>query len=409
MAGGHVAAESETTRTSPAPARWLPASLLRDERLPLVGQAVAIWALTRAGFVVVSFVALLWADRTNASGRGLLGQWVEWDASWYLGIARDLPHLFTVSFFPVYPVLVAAVTAVVGAQHQPLAGLLVSNGAMLIGIVCVARLGFAETKRGDSALGAVRAAVAYPLAYTTFAPLSEGVFFTLVVVALLASRLPIWWLAALSGSLAAMTRPTGVILAPVLLLEYASQAGWFAKNRTSPRLHGQALIGGAALFAAPVAGLALVMFGEWLSTGDPLRFAHIQQSFWHHQFLPPWESVRLFIDHWYAPTAQYDLMVIDGLAILGFGALTLASVTKVPMSFTVFMLLLLATTVAAPIPNYPDVYASAARYLVVAIPVFLVIGRYIARHPALDFFIVGTGFLLQGLFAVHFIEGRWVS
>jgi hypothetical protein len=388
--------------------RWLAASRAGDERLWLLSAAVGIWALTRVMFVVVSYIALLWADHSHASGHGIVGQWVEWDATWYLAMAGDVRHVFTVSFFPLYPLVVAAVTAVIGPNHRPLAGVLVANIAMLIGAVCMALLGFAESKRVNSALGAVRAALAYPLAFTTFAPMSEGLFFALIAAALLASRLRMWWLAALSGLLAAMTRPTGVILAPVLLVEYGVQSGWLGRHRSLRGLARQ-LAGGAALFAAPLAGLAVVMFGEWLSTGDPLLFGHIQQSFWHHQLLPPWESVRLFIEHWYAPTAQYDLMVIDGVAILGFGAVTLASIKVLPMSFTAFMLLLLATTVAAPIPNYPDVYASAARYLIVGIPVFLVIGRYTARHPALDFFVVGAGFLLQGLFALHFISGLWVS
>ena len=374
---------------------------------------------TRLTFGVFSVLAAEWADHHATEGRDLIGvtgfgpveQWVQWDAVWYQFLAAHLDQLVKSSFFPLYPLLIASVTSLVGPHQRPLAAVIVANGAMLVGLVALALLGLSIWRRNDAAFGGVRAAIAYPLSFMTFAPMSEALFFALVCVALLAARRRIWWVAAVAGLLAALTRPTGIILGPVLFVDYLSQAGWFrafADRRAPSRLSLRPIVAALCVGLVPVAGLGGFMLAEWRATGDPLLFAHIQQTLWHHQLMAPWQSAALLIDN-FRHGVQPGLILLDGLAILGFGGVMVVAVKQLPAALTLFMALLLITTVLTPVPTNPDLFVSAARYLGAGIPVFLVVGRYMARYPTLDLCLVASGFLLQGVFAFRFVQGFWVS
>ena len=52
--------------------------------------------------------------------------------------------------------------------------------------------------------------------------------------------------------------------------------------------------------------------------------------------------------------------------------------------------------------------AAAGRYLLPAMPLFLLLGRWVRRWPTLDTLLIGGGFALQAIFTAYFLTGGYV-
>ncbi len=159
--------------------------------------------------------------QTNASMRRYASL-TAWDASWYRDIARhgyDLQHAREgLRFFPLFPLVARVVSWVPG----------VSAGAAVVVVANVAAfaLGFAlyalvvqERHDGVLARRAVYLVYLVPSAFVLVMGYSEALFMTATVVALMTLRGRRWWVAALAGLVAGLTRPVGILLAVPALVE----------------------------------------------------------------------------------------------------------------------------------------------------------------------------------------------
>jgi hypothetical protein len=144
-----------------------------------------------------------------------------WDASWYRDIAR-VGYSGVASdglrFFPLYPLLGRAVSWFPGAS----AGF----GVLLVANVSALALGFAvhalvmqERDDTDLARRAVWLVYLAPPAFVLVMGYAEATFMTFAAITLLGLRSRRWWLAAVFGFLAGLTRPVGVLLAVPALVE----------------------------------------------------------------------------------------------------------------------------------------------------------------------------------------------
>jgi hypothetical protein len=257
----------------------------------------------------------------------------------------------------------------------------------------------------------MRLAVVYPLAFFLATPYTESLFLALAASALLCARRGSWRWAALWALLAALTRPTGVILFFPLLWECGRQRGWWRREwwRTgewhtllrSPR----ALLDSAlAVGAVPLAIGAYAIFCG-LRFGDPLAFVHAE-AYWNHTAEPLWLVPRTIVGSVVrarAGTYWQARVLLDLLPVLVFAAVTLAAIRRTPFAFTLYMAGLLYLCVFSPVNTVPDPWVSAGRYLVVAAPAFLTLARWLRTRPALDTAVVYIGSLVQSVCLIAFI------
>lgn len=398
----------------------------------------------------------------------LLASWRHWDAQWYIHIAQwgywtDQPT----AFFPLYPILIKTATFVVG-QHWTLAALLVSNLGSLVAFAGVGLLAAHEDGSEAAAWRAIRVAVAYPLAFFLVAPYTEGLFLGFSALALWGARRGTWGWAALWAFLAGLTRPTGVILIPALAWEFGRQHGWWARIGAAARarwqqrawraLPGQAralaqadawrdawrslrlwwerdtpwrewswwraggwwhdrrsrslALGGLAVGAVPIAILTYMSFLE-LRFRHPLLWLHAQTLFWRRDSMPVISAVGGAIGQVFSmpPWTYWQAReLVDLGPVLVFGLLTLLNIRKMPFAFTLFMLGLLYLAVNAPVLDSPDpdMLISAGRFLVVAAPMFVLLGRWTEHRPWLDLLLVSGGFLVQAVLAGFFLANGWL-
>jgi Gpi18-like mannosyltransferase len=189
------------------------ARILASETTPswriAAAEALGIWLATRVILLLVTYftgvvnshdsphTAHGYVVGTQTAGQ-LLGNWVRWDAEWYIKISR-LGYFSdqATAFFPLYPLLIAGLTALAGDFYRAGIAMLIANLFSLAAFVGVGLLAAHELGAAHAAR-AVLVLAAYPLAIFLAAPYTEALFVTFAVFTLLWARQGRWKLAASS-------------------------------------------------------------------------------------------------------------------------------------------------------------------------------------------------------------------
>lgn len=204
---------------------------------------------------------------------GPLGLWDQWDARWYIGIARD-GYQFTIhgkpalAFFPLLPLLIKAAmsTGLTGAA----AGVLVCNAAFL-GALFYLRALVRREWDDDIARRAVWLLALFPTAFFTFAPYTESLFLLGAIGSLYHARRGRGLAAGLWAAVAILSHSTGIILLPAIILA----------------LHPCRVRAWASALVAPF--VALGAFAMYLVAHHvPLSAPLSAQAVWHRSLTFPW-------------------------------------------------------------------------------------------------------------------------
>jgi hypothetical protein len=345
---------------------------------------------------------------------GLLQVWSQWDTGWYLLISRiGYFEPRAANFFPLYPALIGAIAFVLGDGQGPIwtggdilrlvIALVVANAGALVGFVAIALL--ADETQSESLEGprrALRVAAAYPFALFWAAAYTEGPFFGLAGLTLLFARRGAWRWAALTGCLAALTRPVGLALLPAMAWEYGRQHGWWTRQWRA-NVHIADLPGALLAVGAVPAGFAIYATFLWIRFGDPLLFLHTQLTYWHHQAWPIWSTLgEAFVRAAHGGAGAENL---DLAAWLVVAVITVLAVRRLPFAFTLYTATLLYLAISTPLPTESNLILSTGRYLTAAIPAFLAVAMWVRGRPWLEFWVVSIGFLLQAVLTLDFLQG----
>jgi len=360
----------------------------------LARYALAVFALSRLGFVLLTVAALRFLRPNGGGVSTFVDAWARYDATYYARLARDgyqasVP--WREAFFPLQPLLTRIVMPLVGGNIY-VAGMVVSNLCFLVALL---GMGALAVRFADERLA--RRAILYLTLFPTglffFAGYADSLFLAAAIWCLVATRNRAWWLAGVLGMLAALTRQMGLFLALPFVYEYASATGWQLRSVRSSAAWGLLIPGG------------LVLFMAWLSysTGDPLGFVHAER-FWQHATSAPWATlIRALqvLPHQPDRTILFkdcvDLAAVVLFAVLIVAGVRLLSRGDTAYSAAIWLLALIYPTAAWPLQ-------SDARYLALAFPCFLVLAWW-GRHPRVHAVIAVTSCLLLALMAQYYVRG----
>lgn len=254
-----------------------------------------------------------------------------WDCGWYLSIAshgyqsapfdRIVPGQANWAFFPLYPLLVRAVAAVIAA---PQAAGVAASGFCALGLAAACTW-YARRTRPDSPVWLWPLLLAaWPFGFYWQAIYTESLYGLLAVFALSALRREQLLAAAVLTGLLSATRPTGILLS--VWVAGCSVARGLRRFRTTPRPD-MLRLAADVLLPASVAPLGLAAYGAFLGwkLGDPLAFSHVVQVAWHRSLGNPLVNLAasLHVSQWATPAfwSQPPGTVLDGAAALaGLGA-----------------------------------------------------------------------------------------
>jgi len=317
-----------------------------------------------------------------------------WDAPHYEAIAKnwyantgDAANFIV--FFPLYPILIRLLT--IDFNYSSLSALIVSNVCSLIAFFYLYKL--AKLEFNDSvAVKAVLFLSVFPTAYFLSVPYTEGLFFALVIASIYYSRLGKWQFAGLIGLFAALTRIAGLILLPVILVEYFHQRGWKPRKTDVNILW---------IF------LTLVGFLIYLNiniqvTGNPFTFMTVEATHWNNR-IDPWSGLTAAYS--WARTASYPSNITVGIAPLVFAVFGLLMVgvslwRRLRLVYTVYMALFWALAVST------SWWISVPRYVMSMFPLFILLGA-LTRNKAVNVVIALASGALLCYFTVFFALGWW--
>ncbi|HEV8673406.1 MAG TPA: mannosyltransferase family protein [Methylomirabilota bacterium] len=293
-----------------------------------------------------------------------LATWVRWDAWWYLNVVErgywfDPEGKSNVAFFPLFPLAIKGLTALIG--NQVVAGLLVANAAAVAAVVAL----WYWVREQAGPVAAERAALwllVFPFSFFFHTIYAEGLFFLLVTLGFIGAGRRQWLRAGVWGALAAATRPMGVLLFPAFV------AGLLRDWR-----------GGRAPKRADVVGVLLVPLGFGLyagylgiAFGNPLAFWDAHAAGWNVR--AQWDLAGYWRETYWiltrGPRIQAYTQLLDSLRIilpLLFMALTIAAfrwLGPVPGFYT-------GATVVVGVLFAPE---SVGREFLAAVPAFGVAG-----------------------------------
>ena len=390
--------------------------------LPVVLSAAGMWLATRIAYGVFTYFAIVLNPPGVAHARSLIQSWDQYDTHWYLLISR-LGYFdpSASAFFPLYPGLVGGVSALLGHAHGPvwpafdgvrlLVALGIANVFTLAGFIGLALLAVHEYGEERTASLAVLAAAAFPFAFFFAAAYTEGPFLAAAVFTFYFARRGEWKWAAVAGFMAGLTRLTALALVLPLAWEYGRQHGWWNRRGGGRFKLPTALEALAVIGAAPVA-IALYSAFLWQRFGQPLIWLKIQTAGWHRQTIPVWLTAAklghrlLTFPPFSGAEAQLLLNLLPLLLCL---LVVLFAFRQIPFAFILYTLGLCYLSVSSPILSKDELIESTGRFLTVAIPVFLILARWIQRWPVIGQTWVSAGLFIQAVLMTGFFAGRWVG
>lgn len=331
----------------------------------------------------------------------------QWDGLWYRELAdhgypNHVLHIqSTLGFFPLYPLLVWAVSHafVVPIAHWQIlsttvAGVLVAGVGGAVATVLVQRLA-AGWWGEEVARRAVLIFCLFPGSVVFSMVYAEGIMLPLAAGCLLALQRRRWLLAGALAGLATATEPQGLVLVIVCAVSAAVEL----------RRHG--LSGRRALLApalAPVgaAGFAIYL---WIWTGSPFASLIAQRDGWSERtdglalvHLAENLGDQISLRHFNHPTIDLNLVVGLGGAIVLIVLLGLVARNWREMSLEA----ILYTLGIAWLGMTSEFVPPMPRLLITAFPAIMVVARYV-RGRAFAVLLWVNGVALVGLSALTFI------
>jgi hypothetical protein len=324
-----------------------------------------------------------------------------WDTGFYLSIAQDGyrfqgVELPSVAFFPLLPLLIRAFTWLLG--DPLLAGVVIANLALFSASVFLYLL--AAREWGGAVAGrAVWYLLVFPTSFFGSAIYSESLFLLAAVLALYLARQRLWGGAALAGMLAALSRLTGLLVAPLLLGEW-----WLQRRDSSGRA---SLAGLFAALAVPLGTGAYMLYLN-LAFGDPLAFLHGSAA-WGRVLRSPWVTVAELIQAppggWASALAAGQLPLDNWLDlgfVLFFLVLGVVLLTQRRWGEGFFV------TFGALLPLSTALLMSQRRYVWVLFPTYILLARW-GGNPLVDRVILVLSAIGLGLFTALFANWYWVG
>jgi len=371
-----------------------------------------VFVVTRLGVLIVAYLAVpLLLDAPSPPPYHLRGTEnilldvlaSRWDTGFYISIVEEgykfqgVP-LPSVAFFPLLPLLMAAITPLVG--DAAVAGIVVSNLALLSTAVFFYRL-VAENWLQKVADRAVWYLLIFPMAFYGSAIYTESLFLLVTIAAYYFARRGQWRYSVPFAVAATLCRLVGIIIVPMLLLEWWRQ--WRVKDgRKRPSLWALLVPASAPL------GLASYMAYLWYIFDDPLAFAHASAA-WGRVPQSPFVTVASLLQR---PSAGWLNAFITGQIhfdnwidftfVTVFLILGIVLLVKRRYAEAVFVLL------GVLIPFSSGLLMSQRRYMWVLFPAFTLLAEW-AVHPWVDKLVTAVSLPLLALFTALYANGYWVA
>lgn len=321
---------------------------------------------------------------------------VRMDSYWYAGIAQHgyayhVGKLASIAYFPLYPLLIKGVSILAGNTY--VAGMIISTVCLFLAVWALQHWLDGRGMGASSAL-VVGLMLCFPVGFFWASMYTESLFLALTLATFVFFERERFLAASLCAFLAVLCRPTGLILAPVLMLMALSRLRNLRTERVGAdpvSSERNPLIIWLPTIAGPVAYGCFSAY-QWVAFGNLLATVNADQQ-------PPFSrNLGQALSDLALHRPGFPSWYLAGLLVLGL--LFLAVVPLVYRRFGAPYALFAALAVLFPMSTG---LVSLERYVLVDFPVFAAVG--LARRRMVPVGLAAFGFYFSlGLMAL-FIAG----
>jgi hypothetical protein len=341
----------------------------------------------------------------------LLTSWNHWDAANFTRIAQyGYQTIYDTAFFPLFPLLIKCIAFLFGNNGYIAIGMILSNLALLGALFVLYQI--ATDMLGEQ-IG--RRTLLYlcifPTAFFFFAAYNESLFLFLTASSFLAIRRQKWWLAAILGFFAALTRAAGLLLVIPFLYElWISRDSIITSNQNTFHKILSAISRALPLLIIPLGTLIYCLYC-WKLFQNPLAFAAVQ-SHWDRHTTWPWVGIltslrELLLIQPFGSFFEVHLL-LDLAATISFIALAILGWRKLRMSYNIWIVLLLFFMLISPAIAQHDVLVSNQRFILEMFPAFITLAMLGVKYPRLHLGLLIAFPFLQATLAMLFVLNRWM-
>jgi Gpi18-like mannosyltransferase len=381
--------------------RWL----LRWTAIGFVANKVLVLAATGIG------MRHLFAAQSSSGFLHYLfvKNFIQWDSDWFTGIATSGYTIKATAFYPLYPLLIRAVSEVLRISVEA-AAVLISTVCFVLGIYFFLKLVLLDVDR-PRAVRTMLLLVLFPTAFYFSAAYTESLFLLLTVLTLYALRRSRWGRAGVYGGLAAVARNTGIALGLPFLIEYFQE--WWRRPRPRPRPWSALwvlLVGGGT-------GAYLVYL--WATFGSPFVFVHAESQYGRGR-LVPWLTLYRGFKHnlgWFDGlrlSLHQDWSSIYYTTQLFFPIVAIVVLVAMfplfrRMRWSYWVILLYSIVAPLTVPanvKVIDYFVGFSRYMLIVVPLFIGLERLLKGRWLFWGYLALSTFLLLVLtwgFAGHHV------
>jgi len=375
-----------------------------------VGTRVLLVLVTYIGFILFPVPPHVYpVSAVNISA--LLTSWNHWDAANFTRIAQyGYQTIYDTAFFPLFPMLIGGIAFLFGNNGYIAIGMILSNLALLGALFVLYQI--ATDILGEQ-IG--RRTLLYlcifPTAFFFFAAYNESLFLFLTASSFLAMRRQKWWLAAILGFFAAMTRTAGVLLVIPFLYElWISRESIISSNQNTFHKILSTISRALPVLIIPVGTLIYCIYC-WKVFHNPLAFAAVQ-SHWDRHTTWPWVGIlsslrELLLIQPFGSFFEVHLL-LDLAATISFIALAILGWRKLRMSYNIWIVLLLFFMLISPAIAQHDVLVSNQRFVLEMFPAFITLAVLGVKYPRIHLGLLIAFPFLQATLALLFVLNRWM-
>ncbi len=365
--------------------------------------ALVVFLITRV--VVFTWAALsdgLFEDSQSInawynSSSLLLQPWCKWDAQWYLRIASEGYSGYSFVFFPLYPLVIHALTYI--TRDPILSGILISNIAFFVAIYYLYKLINIRWSTG-TARRVLLYLVLFPTAFFFAGIYTESLFLLWVILSFYCAEKKNYLGAGIFGFLASLTRLVGIVLFICFLYKYMAERK-FSFTKIDANI--------LCIILIPLGLVAYITYQYW-AAGDPFIFMSAQATGpWSREVTIPLLPVVMAIVKLGTQNMPILFYVIDSVDIvfaIAFIEVLILGLKHIPLHYTLYMGGSLLIPLSTAMPDLP--LRSFSRFAVVLFPAFILLATWI-KNPRTSAALMISFALFQVFFISLFANWLWVA
>ncbi len=376
--------------------------MLKNKSLLGIISIFFAWRLILFVILFCSLIFLPLASR-NFLGGGLenyqnspyIFAWANFDGEHYLSIAKNGYGQYEHSFFPFYPLFIKIISLNSNFDKVlVITGLLISHIFFIAALFLLFKLIKIDYDK-KIANWAVLALIFFPTSFYFVSLYTEGLFLFLSIGSFYFFKKQKWLLGGILGGLASVTRVTGFLILPALLIEWK-----IGKYKKFPW----------ELLIIPF-GFLLYLFFLWQTTGNPLAFyselsGYGVQRQGNFILLPQvfYRYFNMLISVNINEPIYWTVLIELVTAILAISLLIWGYFKKMKLSYLFY------AGSSFILPTLTGSFSSLPRYFLTIFPLFILIGILISNlSKPIKFSIISFLIFLLIVETALFLRGYWVA